>query len=242
MMGYKYSKFSVTGSKRIVNQDAIDIVEIENGLLFILCDGMGGEGINESASELAIKTIKAFFENDTGEDYLDRLKTAVIEANDFIYNRSNGKNVKNKQASTIELLYLKANTAYIAHVGDSRIYHLKNGHLKQLTKDHSLIQKLVDEGFLTYKEAENHPEKNVVLKAIGDKGLIDADLMKVKLNKFDNNKFFICSDGVINILSNDQISSLLKNNNCESIVETVKDILSNTGTDDDFSFIYIEDV
>ena len=239
-MGYRYVKYSSIGSKRKINQDAIDIAEIDDGLLFILCDGMGKEDKNELVAQIAIKSIKSFFRSNFDGDYLDRLKISVDETNDFIYNRSNGNSDKKNVATTIDLFYLKGNMAYIAHVGDSRIYHLKNGNLEQLTKDHSLVQKLVDEGFLTYKEAENHPEKNVVMRAIGEKEFIETDLLKLKLNEYDDNKFFICSDGVSGLITNNEISDLLKSNSCDSISAALTETIKRRGAHDDFSFIFIE--
>lgn len=239
-MSYRYVKYSSTGKKRKINQDALDVVKIDDGLLFMLCDGMGDSDKNELVSQIAIKSIKSFFSSSSESDYLTRLKSSVTETNDFIYNRSNGNKDVKKAATTIELLFLKDNTAFIAHIGDSRIYHLKNGYLKQLTKDHSLIQKLVDEGFLTYREAENHPEKNVVMRAIGEKEFIETDLLKLKLNLYDENKFFICSDGVSSLITNDEISNLLKFNNCDSIITAIPEIIIRRGAYDDFSFIFIE--
>ncbi len=239
-MGYKYSKFSSVGFGRIYNEDTIDVIEVDDGMLFILCDGMGSENGSDSASGLAVKSIKSFFSLSSETDYLERLKSAIIETNDFIYNRTNGTGGPNKLATTIELLFLKSNTAYIAHVGDSRIYHFKNGMLTQLTKDHSLVQKLVDEGFLTFSQADNHPEKNVVIKAIGDKGFIEADLMKLKLNEYDINKFFICSDGVSGILSNEEISKLLLDTDNNTILNELSGLFKIRRAADDFSFIYIE--
>lgn len=239
-MGYRYSKFSSIGKNRSFNEDAIDITEVDDGLLFILCDGMGAELAAESASTLAVKFIRSYFESENGGNYLDNLNHSIIEANDFIYNHSNSNSGRSRSATTVELLYLKENFAYIAHVGDSRIYLHKNGRLKQLTKDHSLVQKLVDEGFLTINQAENHPEKNVVLKAIGEKGLIDSDLMKLKLNEYDINKFFICSDGVTSVLSNDEISDILTFTDSDKIIDTLSQLIKSRNVLDDFSFIYIE--
>lgn len=239
-MGFRYTQFTSVGSQRTLNEDAIDIIEVEGGILFLLCDGMGSNNGSELPSELAIKSIKSFFCSYSDDDYLDRLKTAIAETNDFIYNRIDGKSVDNKPATTIEALYLKSNIAYIAHVGDSRIYHQKNGQLKQLTKDHSLVQKLVDEGFLTMLEAETHPERNVVIKAIGEKGIIESDLIKIKLNEYDDNKFFICSDGVTSLISNEEISQLLRESDWITIKSSLLNIIRSRGAKDDFSFIYIE--
>jgi PPM family protein phosphatase len=241
-MGFQYTKFSSVGFSKVINEDAIDIIETEGGVLFMLCDGMGGVKGAELPAQLAIKSIKTFFCTYTDDDYLDRLKSAIAETNDFIYNRINGNADKIRPATTIELLYLKSNTAYIAHVGDSRIYHQKNGQLRQLTKDHSLVQKLVDEGFLTMNEAEVHPDRNVVIKAIGDKGIIDADLIKLKLNEYDMNRFFICSDGVTNLINNEEIELLLKSTDCNNIISELPELIRSRGASDDYSFIYIENV
>lgn len=241
-MGFRYTHFTSVGSQRTLNEDAIDIIEVEGGILFLLCDGMGGKHGSELPSQLAIKSIKSFFCSYSDDDYLDRLKTAISETNDFIYNRTNRSKGDTKPATTIELLFLKSNIAYIAHVGDSRIYHQKNGQLRQLTKDHSLVQKLVDEGFLTMIEAEMHPEKNVVIKAIGEKGIIEADLFKLKLNEYDDNKFFICSDGVTSLLSNEEISHLLRNSDWNKIKSELPNIIRSRGASDDFSFIFIENI
>jgi PPM family protein phosphatase len=241
-MGFQYTKFSSVGFSKVINEDAIDIIETEGGVLFMLCDGMGGVKGAELPAQLAIKSIKTFFCTYTDDDYLDRLKSAIAETNDFIYNRINGNAGKIRPATTIELLYLKSNTAYIAHVGDSRIYHQKNGQLRQLTKDHSLVQKLVDEGFLTMNEAEVHPDRNVVIKAIGDKGIIDADLIKLKLNEYDMNRFFICSDGVTNLINNEEIELLLKSTDCNNIISELSELIRSRGASDDYSFIYIENV
>ncbi len=239
-MGYRYTKYSSIGRQRKVNQDAIEIVEVDGGLLFILCDGMGGENGDEIASVIAIKSILSFFSSNSDNDYLDKLKTSILETNEFIHSHIEGKPELKKMATTMEIFFLKSNMAYLAHIGDSRIYHLKNGHLKQLTKDHSLVQKLLDEGFLTVKEAENHPQKNIVLKVIGDKRFIEADLLKLKLNEYDKNKFFICSDGVTSLLSNKEIADILNKSNCEKISKNLSSIIRHRGAADDFSFIYIE--
>lgn len=239
-MGFRYTKFSAKGFSRITNEDALDILDIDGGILFILCDGMGGFNGGEPIAQLAIKSIKSFFSSQSEGDYLERLRYSVAETNDFIYNRTSGSKGSEKAATTIEVIYLKSGIAFIAHVGDSRIYHFKNGKLKQITKDHSLVQKLVDEGFLTMGEAENHPEKNVVIKAIGDKGLIETDLMKIKLNQYDVNKFFICSDGITNTMMEFELEKILQRSDVNSITDDIKKIVTDRGASDDYSFIFIE--
>ena len=116
----------------------------------------------------------------------------------------------NGMATTVEVLFLNEDTAYWGHIGDSRIYNLKNNQLKQMTKDHSLVQKLVDEGYLTLREAEHHPNKNIIMRALGDNPLIEIDLSKQKLNPKDEHKFFICTDGVTAVVPDSELQDHLK--------------------------------
>ncbi len=239
-MGLLYTKFTSKGLNRAKNEDAVDVIEVNGGVLFILCDGMGGFIGEDPIAKLAVKSIKSFFMSQSDDDYFERLRNAVSETNDFLYNRTFRSRDSEKKATTIEVLFLKSKIAYLAHVGDSRVYHQKNGKLKQLTKDHSLVQKLVDEGYLTLLEAKKHPERNVVIKAVGDKGLIETDIVKLKLNQQDNNKFFICSDGVTNLINDNELEKILNNSDADNIVNNITNLISHRGASDDYSFIFIE--
>jgi len=140
-------------------------------------------------------------------------------------------------ATTIEVLFLKDNNAYWGHVGDSRIYFLRNGNLKQLTKDHSLVQKLVDEGYLTIKEAENHPNKNIIMRALGDNNNVEIDLSKIKLNSSDDFLFFMCTDGVTGVMNDNELEKIFSNYN--KINDTLTKQIIQRGAPDNFSFVII---
>ncbi len=238
-MKYIHTSLSKTGQKRFDNEDACGIYDIDNGLLSIVCDGLGGNKAGEVASQLTLETIERIFRKEKSIDILERLKFAVIEANNIVHEKSSKEFELNGMATTVEVMFIKEEDVYWAHVGDSRIYMLRNGKLKQMTKDHSLVQKLVDEGFLTLKEAENHPNKNVIMRALGDGPTIDIDLSKQKLHAKDDLKFFICSDGVNAVVQDNELQEILGNNDLNFISERLSDLIEERGAPDNYTFIII---
>lgn len=241
-MGFRYIKFSGVGSGKKINEDAVEVVETEDGLLSILCDGVGGDYGGDLASKIAIKSANFFFTSSDSTDYLLRIKQTLEEANSFVLNHSSSNSALKSMATTIEILFLKDNLAFWGHIGDSRIYHFRNNRIKQITKDHSLVQKLLDEGFITHRQAANHPNKNIIMKALGDNLFVDPDISKIKLNGYEKNSFFICSDGITNLISNDEIEKILSITNMEEMKKQIIKLVKLRGASDDYSFIYIEKI
>jgi len=241
-MKYIHLSLSKIGLKRLDNEDAVGVFEIDNGILAVLCDGLGGNKAGEVASQLTIETVRNIFSEDDNTDSLSKIKQAIIESNNAIIKNANADFDLKGMATTAEVLYLKDDTAFWGHIGDSRIYLLKNSKLKQLTKDHSLVQKLVDEGYLTMKEAENHPNKNIIMRALGDNDNIEIDLSKQKINAADDVKFFLCSDGVTTVIKDEELQNILSENDLESVSKTLADLIEERGAPDNFSFIIISKV
>lgn len=241
-MKYIHLSLSKIGLKRLDNEDAVGVFEIDNGILAVLCDGLGGNKAGEVASQLTIETVRNIFSEDDNTDSLSKIKQAIIESNNAIIKNANADFDLKGMATTAEVLYLKDDTAFWGHIGDSRIYLLKNSKLKQLTKDHSLVQKLVDEGYLTMKEAENHPNKNIIMRALGDNDNIEIDLSKQKINPADDVKFFLCSDGVTTVIKDEELQNILSENDLESVSKTLADLIEERGAPDNFSFIIISKV
>lgn len=239
-MGYKHIKFSGVGFEKKINEDAVEVLEIEGGLLAILCDGVGGDYGGDLASKIAIKSAVYFFSTLESDDYLHRIKTVLDETNNFIISHASGSESIKSMATTIEILFLKENFAFYGHLGDSRIYQFKSGRIKQITKDHSLVQKLLDEGFISHQQASKHPNKNIILKALGDNPYIQPDISKIKLNEFEDNRFLICSDGVTNLVSDKELERIFNDGDMEMKMTTVIDLVKKRGAPDDYSFIYIE--
>lgn len=239
-MGFKYLRFTSPGSEKKFNEDAVETTEINDGLLAVLCDGVGGDNGGDLAARIALKSALYFFSASENGDYLEKIKLAIEESNSFVLNHSSTSVPLKNMATTLEIIFLKENVVYWGHIGDSRIYHLKSKRLNQITKDHSLVQKLLDEGYITHKQAANHPQKNVIIKALGDNALIEPDISKIKLNENEENRFFICSDGVSNLISNSELEEVLIIKDLEEIKNKLIKMIKLRGATDDYSFIVIE--
>jgi len=239
-MGFYYIRFTSPGNEKKFNEDAVETVEVNNGLLAVLCDGVGGDNGGDLAARIALKSAMYFFSASESENYLDRVKLAIEESNSFVLNHSSSSLPLKNMATTLEIVYLKENFVYWGHIGDSRIYHVKSKRLNQITKDHSLVQKLLDEGYITHKQALNHPQKNVIIKALGDSEIIEPDVSKIKLNENEQNRFFICSDGVSNLISTSELEEVLIIDDLEEIKSRIIKMVKLRGAVDDYSFIVIE--
>lgn len=235
-MDYKYFSVSNIGLKRVDNQDSFGIYEIDGGILAIVCDGLGGNKAGDIASKLSVGIVYEYFKSSLQVDYLERIKSAIKEANSCVIQKASLSDDFKGMATTIEVLFLLNNTAYYGHVGDSRMYILQNRKLKQLTKDHSLVQKLIDEGLLSVYEAENHPNKNIIMRALGDNPEIEIDLGK--MNTTVNCLFFLCTDGVTTVIKDYELEEILIN--LESIKETLPEMINQRGAPDNFTFVAIE--
>jgi len=236
-MDYKYSSVTNIGLKRKNNEDSLGIFEVDNGILAIVCDGLGGNKAGDIASQLSVNSVYDYFQTSDLPDYLERIKFSIMSTNKDLIEKSNTSPDLKGMATTIEVLFLKGNNAYWGHVGDSRIYFLRNSKLTQLTKDHSLVQKLVDEGYLTLKEAEHHPNKNIIMRALGDNQKVEIDLSKMKLNSNEDFLFFICTDGVTGVINDLELEKIFSD--YDKTNETLSKLIINRGAPDNFSFVTI---
>ncbi len=141
--------------------------------------------------------------------------------------------------TTADVLFLHKKNAYWGHIGDSRIYNIKNGTLHRMTKDHSLVQQLIDEGFLTMKAAEHHPDRNVILRALGEIPDVDIDLSKMHFNQFDKYKFLVCTDGVSKVISEEELETIMRELDIYACTEQIKKLISSRKTTDDYSFVLV---
>ncbi len=240
--GMKYTHVSVskTGLRRYENEDSFGVFELDEGLLTVLCDGLGGNRAGEVASSLTVETIYNAFIKSDNHDYLERIKESILAANKMIITQSASTPAFKGMATTVEVLFINTNTAYWGHIGDSRIYKYDDQKLKQVTKDHSLVQRLVDEGYLTLKEAENHPNRNIIMKALGDNHEVEADLSKMKLNARDDFKFFVCSDGVTCVVNDEELEEIIGNDDVNFTAEKLSKLIEDRGAPDNYSFVLIK--
>jgi protein phosphatase len=240
-LNFTYFTQSKIGFKRYTNEDALGVFKTPDGLLAIIADGLGGNRAGEVASKLCVDTVHNHFTSQTTPNYLERIKLAIADANKTIIEAALTKHELNGMATTTEVLFLNETYAYWGHVGDSRIYSFLNKNLTQITKDHSLIQKLIDEGYLTLQEAEAYPNKHIITRAIGDSTSVEIDLSKMKLPEVNENnlKFFMCTDGVSGVISDSELRIILEETNLETISIKLSGLIEERGAPDNYSFIVI---
>ncbi len=199
--------FSITdvGMKRKINQDFMyrsdsGIGELPN--LYIVADGMGGHNAGDQASELAIEIICDIIENTPLDSPGQLLAKAVKKANEVIVDVGEGNSDLNGMGTTVVAATVFNDELYFVNVGDSRLYVI-NEAIKQLSKDHSLVEEMVRLGGIKPEEAKNHPDKNIITRALGAKKEVEVDRFEHKLKEKDI--ILMCSDGLTNLVDDREI-------------------------------------
>ena len=205
------------GKAREMNQDYYYISQIEDDIkLYILADGMGGYKGGEIASNLAVNCTKNYICNNFSkiekekDEILNLINNAIEYANMIVYEKAMEISDLHDMGTTLEVAILWGNKVFIGHVGDSRIYRIRKNVIRKLTTDHSYVEKLVKDGSITKDEAYHHPNKNMLLKAIGCNTLVKPDVFYKGFLKGDI--LLMCSDGLTNMLKESEIYSILLNN------------------------------
>lgn len=182
----------------------------EHGLLFAVADGMGGANAGEIASHMALHNIVSqYYHGPSDQEIPSSLREAVQEANIKVYEQAQENEEYQGMGTTVSSLIVKDNWAYIAQVGDSRVYlHRQGLGLRQLTRDHSYVAKQIRKGELSPEEAENHELKNLITRSVGIKDKVKVDLFHLELQP--NDTFMICSDGLCGLVSDDVIAETIK--------------------------------
>jgi|GEM_PF-704797 len=212
-MEYKFSLLTDVGRKRAKNEDSIGEAKTINGHVFVVCDGMGGHVGGQIASSLGVKSILDFFERELYQNIYVAINNAIQFANEQIYYKSVEDPSLQGMGTTLVLLIIRDTDVYLAHVGDSRIYVMSGGKLSQLTIDHSLVQKLVEKGIIEASEAESHPRKNEILRAMGTTQTVEPEIMEEPYHPSKGDIFLLCSDGLSGMISYKVISEILSNSN-----------------------------
>ena len=224
------------GKARDMNQDYYYISKPEDKIsIFILADGMGGYNGGEIASKLATMAtlgyIQSNFENipKEREKILKLIKSAMEYANMVVYEKSKEQKELEGMGTTLEVCLIYNNKLYIGHIGDSRIYRLRGEFFRKLTHDHSYVQKLVKDGTITQEEANHHPKKNMLMKALGCTAFVEPDITVKGFVKDDI--VLICSDGLTNMVEEPEIYNILKNEGTLAAEKLVEKANENGGYD-----------
>ncbi len=229
-----------TGSKRSNNQDSIFFSDKPVGPLpnlYIVADGMGGHRAGDQASQMAIDIAVDFIKKSTIENPIAVLKRAMIYANNEIYKTASRDPDLRGMGTTMVAAVVQDDKLYVANIGDSRLYSVGN-EIKQITMDHSLVEELIRDGKLERKKGRNHPEKNIITKAMGSKEEVIPDFFEIEINPED--KYLLCSDGLSNMVEDDEIRDIVvENEDLRDAVVSLVDRANYYGGADNISVVII---
>ena len=211
----------------------------QNGWCYVLADGAGGMDAGEIASEHATERMRFHYLADKGErDWGKRLVKAMKGANAdlrrLMVEQNDGKS---RMATTMVAVVIDGDQVTFANVGDSRGYHYRDGVIKQITKDHSLVAKVVEEGAITPEEAENHPRRNVILGSLGSEDEVDVDIFKVQGEPGDI--ILLCSDGLTNYVREKDLAEVIEGNSLEDAPSVLISLANARGGGDNISVVLI---
>ena len=234
-----YSKIDV-GKERSVNQDAFFAGEISQDIAFaVVCDGMGGANAGDIASQTAVKTISEYIINSyrrkiTIRDFLKILKNALISANITLYDMASKQEELKGMGTTAVVAVVKGNEVAVAHVGDSRLY-LINDDITQVTRDHSIVQTLIESGEITVEAAAKHPRKNVITRALGVEEEVAVDTAEIVIK--ENDTLLLCTDGLTNFVSVEDILKTFKENDISQVPEKLVNLANEGGGGDNITAV-----
>ncbi|MDR1652961.1 MAG: Stp1/IreP family PP2C-type Ser/Thr phosphatase [Prevotellaceae bacterium] len=199
------------GLVRERNEDSCGLTETPNGVLCTVCDGMGGHAGGEQASRIAVDCITQFMSHELYADVRGAMRDALEFANMQILGAAAEHPELQGMGTTACILLVQDDKAWIAHAGDSRIYLYvaAEKRLHRLTKDHSYVQGLVDQGIIYEEEAETHPDKNRIVKALGIRETLNPEVAENPILPARDDIFLVCSDGLSGMVSDKEIEKIL---------------------------------
>lgn len=218
-------ELSDIGCKRKANEDYCGHFECDNGLVSVVCDGMGGHVGGAVASHLAIDSIKQFLTTNNFNDPRVAIREAINVANTAILNHTNIHPELRGMGSTCVMLIVRDGKVYIGSVGDSRIYLIRKKTIKQITKDESFVQTLVDSGAITKEEAEHHPRKNEITNALGLPDMKPATVREKAISPEAGDCFLLCSDGLSGMVSDADIEKTVSKQKELSFHQRVEELV-----------------
>ena len=229
-----------TGLKRSSNQDSIYLSDSPVGPLpnlYIVADGMGGHAAGDFASQYAIRLVVDFIKRSTVKNPISLLKRAFIYASNEVYKEAEKDKYKNGMGTTMVAAVVIGSELYVGNIGDSRLYVIDDD-IQQITMDHSLVEELIRNGQLDRNKGRNHPEKNIITRAMGSRDEAMPDFFEIQLN--DGDKVLLCSDGLSNMVEDDEIRDIVIDS--PDLEDTVSSLISRAnyyGGNDNISVIII---
>ncbi|MDD6334767.1 MAG: Stp1/IreP family PP2C-type Ser/Thr phosphatase [Clostridia bacterium] len=229
------------GKTRAVNQDYIYASVEGIGCLpnlFVVADGMGGHKAGDTASRYTVETLKALIAESEETDALSVISEAVKSVNTLLIKKAGESEDYQGMGTTLVIASIFGNVLRVANVGDSRLYVIDD-EITQITRDHSLVEEMVLAGQLSRSEARTHAKKNVITRAIGGEEQVEPEMFSVDLK--ENSKILMCSDGLTNMLEDDEIMRIVKNSpDIEEAAAVLIDRANANGGKDNISVVIVE--
>jgi serine/threonine protein phosphatase PrpC len=240
-MKFSYKEHTDKGAVRQANEDSLGVeLDTINGSVFVVCDGMGGHVGGAMASSIAVKSIMDYFKLEFHENPFVALDDAFQFANTQIFAKTLEDPSLKGMGTTGVILLIRDEDIFIGHVGDSRIYIKSRGQLSRLTKDHSYVQQLVDQGIIQDEEAESHPQKNQILKALGHSEEVKPTICQQPIKAKKGDLFLLCSDGQCGMVVDRDMEELIDGDNIEASVENLYNVAMEHGGTDNITNILIK--
>ncbi len=232
------------GQKRENNEDTIFVSNQSIGCLenlYIVADGMGGHKAGQIASKEAVEIVVEYMKNNCVENEpLDNLISAINVANEKVFELGRSNQEYESMGTTIVAATLNGSNLFVGNVGDSRLYKISDGQISQITEDHSLVATMIKAGEITKDQAKNHPQRNVITRAVGTDKEVVADGFIIKVKSGDT--IVMCSDGLSNMLGDGEIYSISSNKELtlEKRAEMLIDSANENGGSDNISVVIID--
>lgn len=235
-IAWKSHALTDVGCVRKVNEDSL--FEESDYYLWAVADGMGGHQVGDLASQKIVELLEKIEPSESLSDYVDTVENALLDANQQLIEYASVMFENQTMGSTVVCMVIKQNVGVVLWVGDSRLYRYRNRQLQQLTRDHSQVEEMVQLGLITAQEAETHPNKNVITRAVGVEQQLFVDVNVFSTQVGDT--FLLCSDGLYNSVSKMDVETKLSHRDAEvCALDLMKTSLEN-GAEDNVSLIIIK--
>lgn len=231
------------GKVRTSNQDSYAAGEFQNGVAWaVVCDGMGGNAGGNIASSTAVKSISekitmGYRDGMTSSSIKNLLITAITNANYEVYDMANANAELKGMGTTVVAAIITPGTVYVSHVGDSRAYLVSKSEIRQITKDHSVVQDMVEKGEITPDEAKSHPRKNLITRALGVDEEVKADFLAEDTTSDD--VLLICTDGLTNFVDQSDIYRVVCDEPYTDFADTLVDMANKNGGADNITVVAV---
>jgi len=243
-MVIKVSGASDIGKRRVLNEDCFGVCGFEDGIggVCVLADGMGGHNAGEVASSMAVDSILEkladTYASADETDVVSNMEEAIDYANSNVYEMSLKNREQAGMGTTLVVAYVVGNHIKIANIGDSRAYLISNDEISRITVDHSVVEELVQRGSITREEARNHPDKNIITRALGTDSFVEADFYDCIIEEGES--VVLCSDGLTEMVYEEKIKEILEENkNLDDAVQVLVDEANKNGGVDNITVVVI---